>query len=247
MTPEEYRRQQDTILADLLQAVRGLLGVAPRRPTDEEWKAWIEALYPAVYRGRQESARLAGSFYSLQRRQQTRRTDDPRVLPRRYPPQALQSALDRTLRPKLASLADGQRLPAPVLGEAVAVIERHVAAAGRDAIADQARHDRQALGYARIATGESTCAFCLMLVSRGPVYKDASSALLRDGTSEPYHDRCDCLAVPVFREESWPGRAEYLAAQQLWRDQGGTLKGLRAHLDQADEQAQQDQAAAAAA
>jgi hypothetical protein len=78
-----------------------------------------------------------------------------------------------------------------------------------------------------------------MLVSRGPVYKSVSAAQLRDGSGEPYHDRCDCLAVPVFDREDWPGRAEYEAAEQLWRDTGRSLQDLRRHLTEQERPARE--------
>ncbi len=96
---------------------------------------------------------------------------------------------------------------------------------------DAARHDPAALGYARRALSTNPCAFCLMLVSRGPVYKDASAALLRDGSSEPYHDNCSCVAVPVFHRQRWPGREEYRRLESQWRDHGGTLAAWRSHID----------------
>lgn len=124
------------------------------------------------------------------------------------------------------------QIPPALANETLRVIERHVEDAARQAIVDAARHDPDAVGYARVATGAETCAFCLMLVSRGPVYKSADTALLRDGTDEPYHNNCDCKAVPVFDQSNWPGRDEYLEALRIWREQGGTLNSVRRHLYQ---------------
>lgn len=55
--------------------------------------------------------------------------------------------------------------------------------------------------YARVPTGAETCAFCLMLASRGAVYgSDRDATLRRDG--QRYHSDCDCTPTPV-----WPGGA----------------------------------------
>ncbi|PZG20607.1 VG15 protein [Nonomuraea aridisoli] len=230
MTPEEYRRQQAGVLARLLQLLMPLLGVLQARPSDQQWRAFVQALYPIVMRSRTESWRAAERLYRGQRVLQGA-PEGPIEFPRRnYPPEALDKALRRVARGRLAGLDDGQAVPELVRQEAAAVVVRHAQDAGREAIVDAARHDPEALGYARVATGTSTCAFCLMLVSRGPVYKSASAALLRDGTGEPYHDRCDCIAVPVFAREEWPGRAEYEAAERLWREGGRSLNGLRRYL-----------------
>lgn len=69
------------------------------------------------------------------------------------------------------------------------------------------------VGWARVATGLETCGWCLMLVSRGPVYGSAQSA----GDGEGWHDGCDCKVVPVFSPENWAGKERYLAALEMWK------------------------------
>nr|WP_190821972.1 hypothetical protein [Saccharopolyspora pogona] len=99
---------------------------------------------------------------------------------------------------------------------------------------DDEIRDRQVKGWARVATGRETCSFCLMLVSRGPVYFSAEDAgldlddtsareLIADGEDKAlaeamkrWHPGCDCKVVPVFDRRSWPGRDAYLEAEQLW-------------------------------
>lgn len=48
--------------------------------------------------------------------------------------------------------------------------------------------------YARVPSGSETCAFCIMLASRGFVYHDAKKA----GEGDHYHPNCDCRIVPGF-------------------------------------------------
>lgn len=54
--------------------------------------------------------------------------------------------------------------------------------------------------WARIPTGPETCAFCIMLASRGFVYLSEESA----GGLDPdhYHDNCDCQVVAGFSDDS---------------------------------------------
>ena len=89
-------------------------------------------------------------------------------------------------------------------------------------------------GWARVATGKETCAWCLMLVSRGPVYEKAATAGLdlpddvavdmiaagEDVSSfmDDWHTGCDCQIVPVFDLMEWPGRKESQRAYSLWKD-----------------------------
>ncbi|SDI40858.1 hypothetical protein SAMN05421505_14922 [Sinosporangium album] len=231
MTPQEYRAARRSAAQQLLALVLPLLGLMPARPSPGQWKAVTDALYPLVYRSRTDAHRLAERFYRDQRVAQGAAAGPVEFPRRNYRPEALAVALERGVRSRLEALPEGQEVPRVIITEAAAVVERHVADAGREAVADAARHDPEALGYARVATGVSTCAFCLMLVSRGPVYKNASAALLRDGGGEPYHNRCDCLAVPVFDRKAWPGREDYLAAEATWQEAGRSLSGLRRHLD----------------
>ena len=99
-------------------------------------------------------------------------------------------------------------------------------------------------GWARVATGDETCAWCLMLVSRGPVYSGADTAgLSRDMTETAYvrmynsydlatygekiteeglfdewHTGCDCIVVPVFNKKNWFGQDAAKRASDLWGD-----------------------------
>lgn len=48
--------------------------------------------------------------------------------------------------------------------------------------------------FARVPTGTETCAFCLMLASRGAVYHTRKTA----GEWRHFHRGCDCKVVPSF-------------------------------------------------
>lgn len=54
------------------------------------------------------------------------------------------------------------------------------------------RDSTRGVRYARVPMGGETCAFCLMLASRGFVYKSADTA----GEGAHYHKSCRCKAVP---------------------------------------------------
>ena len=54
-------------------------------------------------------------------------------------------------------------------------------------------------GYARVPSGK-TCDFCLMLASRGGVYKTAKTA----GEGKKFHGDCDCRIVLVRGLEDYP-------------------------------------------
>lgn len=64
--------------------------------------------------------------------------------------------------------------------------ETIIANVGRD-------RDRGAM-FARVPTGTETCAFCLMLASRGAVYHTRKTA----GEWRHFHRGCDCKVAPSF-------------------------------------------------
>lgn len=66
--------------------------------------------------------------------------------------------------------------------------QRLIRQAQREAIAESARRDPARARVARIPMGAETCAFCLVLASRGYVYRSEESA----GRGNSYHDFCDC-------------------------------------------------------
>lgn len=80
----------------------------------------------------------------------------------------------------------------------------HVAGTMGRAVRNHARStmrsntDRHGGRYARVPTGDKTCAFCLMLASRGFIYLSEDSA----GEFDQYHDDCDCEVVASFDEKN---------------------------------------------
>lgn len=73
--------------------------------------------------------------------------------------------------------------------------------AGRQAIERSVRADPRAVGWMRITDG-NPCAFCLMLASRGPVYKTRESAGFAidpvRGEINRFHPHCGCEVIPVY-------------------------------------------------
>lgn len=89
---------------------------------------------------------------------------------------------------------------------------------GRQTIKEWAKADKRAIGWRRVSDG-NPCAFCAMLVSRGPVYTSEERAKERDKSkrdSEPgtdyaeYHAHCGCSVEVVYgdwqpteQEQQW--------------------------------------------
>ena len=92
------------------------------------------------------------------------------------------------------------RLTTEVAGRLTGSVQRAVLNPARQTIERTAFAAN--IGYARVPTGTETCAFCLMLASRGAVYAKDSAARTKDGRR--YHDDCDCTPVLVASEDDYP-------------------------------------------
>lgn len=85
-------------------------------------------------------------------------------------------------------------------GDAESALARMSAAAdktalqgGRETVMLNAKRDQAKPRFARVPVGK-TCAWCLMLASRGAAYRSAESA----GAAGQYHNDCDCQPVPSW-------------------------------------------------
>lgn len=88
---------------------------------------------------------------------------------------------------------------------------------------DRREQQLRPLGWARVLRGEYNCPLCIMLASRGPVYRSNTvGTRYRNGVPDwsvrLFHPNCDCDAVLVYDEEDWEGREEYLAASELYAE-----------------------------
>lgn len=140
------------------------------------------------------------------------------------PVQQVAQAVDWALQPLWNSnvLAAAQGLPEAEPTEALpsassaladakarlaASTEQMVLDAGRNTIIDSAQSDRRAKGWARIPE-PGACSFCLMLATRGAVYRSEATADFKS------HDNCRCHVEPVFT--AYEPSAAVRQAQALW-------------------------------
>ncbi|WKW87229.1 capsid maturation protease [Mycobacterium phage Chargerpower] len=251
MSPEEYAAQQAVITAGLTAYIQrfGRLFSAPVL-TVAEWLNLLQLLFPEVQRRYAEAASLGRNFYDSQRE-----IHHP-GLPRneRLLSEEQWKWFVKNMEPARKGMSQADSPPSAVTRLAMTAV-REVEMAGRRQIIGAVKNEpeRQVLqGWARVATGRETCAWCLMLISRGAelnhkgnfAYREASSAgiSLDDETVidlwneagmdyekfresledniEEWHTGCDCLAIPVFDVQDWPGRDAALEANRMWIDAG---------------------------
>lgn len=240
MFVSEYRRRQKGITSRALTIILRILFPFKNIPIDDQtWKSLTNAMYPIVYDARSQSSRLAREFYDSQRKAHTGNTDyDIDLAP--YEPSWFEEAMRPARRSfKLIDTSAGQ------VAQAAMRASKEVENGGRRTQLTAVRGEKGRVGWARVATGQETCAFCLMLVSRGPVYESARDAgfdaddttameILDSGADQAalrelmtrWHPGCDCLIVPVFDAKNWEGRDDYLRAKEIWKDTTGGFTGV---------------------
>ncbi|AVO25438.1 capsid maturation protease [Mycobacterium phage Kykar] len=240
MTPEEYAALQTVISAATARYVLQF-GTLFRNPllSLAEWLGLLELLFPQVVQQRTEAAALARRFYDDYRAQhhpELPRNDRPLEA---YDFQTFVHDMD----PARVEMSK-EDATEYALGQLTLRAVRSVENAGRQQIIHAVEEDpappRVLRGWARVATGRETCAWCLMLISRGPTYVRAETAgidldtehaleLFKNndletyfaeigGAMEQWHAGCDCKVIPVFRSEGWFGEQAADRALDLWGD-----------------------------
>lgn len=103
-----------------------------------------------------------------------------------------------------------------------------VADGARDTVADNVDKDPAKPRYARHASSNA-CAFCILMSTRGAVYRSAESA----GQGRKYHDHCHCVPVAVWPTETYepaPYVKDWEKAYVNARRDGGSMKSILSNL-----------------
>jgi hypothetical protein len=107
---------------------------------------------------------------------------------------------------KVRFLAGHLWTPTPdlMLGGLQMATDKYVRQPGRDTISKNAQ--REGVRFARVPTGETTCAFCLMLASRDAVYASRESAgdINDTGYGDGFHGFCNCEVIPIRTKSDYP-------------------------------------------
>lgn len=199
---EQHRQTQLQLRS---QALRDFLVLWPLWTGDDQsFGSLIQAAIPLVNVYHRSSATLAGAYYQAFRRAERIPGDVTSRIPVPVPPEQIARSMyatgQATAREALAAGRSAEQARRSALVATSGAVTRHVLAGGRETILETAATDEQALGWARV-TDSAPCPFCLMLASRGPVYKTEQTADFQA------HGHCGCGAEPVYRDSHWPGRA----------------------------------------
>lgn len=216
--------------------------------SSDEQRSFAARLYPHVVQARERSYVL-----STHRMQSSSPTRPAPIRP--YPVDAVESAVsdvvERSRKPRvrvtyLDQVSRAERKPrVRVTSDLGARLARHAYQAGRDVVVDTADSMGEGVGWARVLTGAENCAWCVMLASRGPVYRSERAALTASGrrgtraAGEKFHDFCDCETVLVHKGRDWEGHKQFELYEDLWSEAtrgysgNAALNALRRQLDRA--------------
>lgn len=236
MTAEQYAAAQAAITEQLAVQVAEITALF-RTPgmSLRDWDNFLDLLFPWVEEARQKSAELGRSFFDSQHRAHYPDLEPPRVLRVGYKPQWFREEMFPARKEFIQPGATDHAADMVVLRTMKAVENGGRRQIIRGVEETTLSQQRPVAGWARVATGRETCAFCMMLVSRGPVYMSAESAgldlddtsaqqLFERGDQEAldalmtrWHAGCDCKVVPVFNKKNWPGMDAQKRALGIWR------------------------------
>jgi hypothetical protein len=231
MQLSQYSREQRSITARAVQLILNLLLPYRGIPlTQQSWRFIVRGMFPIVDNARRESAILARQYYDSQRKIHLGNDDHNIDIP------SYELAwLEESLKPVFGQARVIDLDDAKVVETSLRVA-KEVENGGRRLQLNAVRSEKGRVGFARVATGRETCAFCLMLVSRGPVYKsELAAGAKHEGAAEiletknnvsddeldelmtRWHPGCDCKVVPVFDPDNWQGRDDFLRMEDIWK------------------------------
>lgn len=240
-----YARTQRSITARAVQLILNLLLPYQGIPlTQTSWRFIVRGMFPIVDSARRESAVLMRQFYDSQRQEHLGNDDYDIDIPS-YDIAWLEESMKPIFREAKVIEFDDARMVETALR-----VAKEVENGGRRTALNAVRGETRRVGFARVATGRETCAFCLMLVSRGPVYKrELKAGAKHEGAAEimnekltnneevdddeldqlmtRWHPGCDCKVVPVFDQNNWVGYDDWKRMEQIWIDYTGEFFGSR--------------------
>lgn len=234
MDLNEYARRKGNILtrmiASLLHIFQQFLAHAM---SIRDWNTFIHVTYSVVKPYRDEATELARVFYDDNRAAQI-----PAVAPQdifkddHYPEQWFRQQMFPLFEHAQQAFSSDA-----LIEEAVNRVTQTVEDGARRTIIQGVRDDVDApiRGIARFDPKPPTCAFCTMMISRGPVYHTSGETagwehgtdrleklILDDDTDainelmNKWHPGCTCIALPVYKYDNYPSQDQENEAFKIY-------------------------------
>lgn len=180
----------------------------PSKPL--EVRAALEEVYPTVINDYGSMAGvIAGDFYSEAREASGVPGTFVPPLANDIPAEQAMAAARWGIGALFGAKPSAETALSNILGSA----QRLITQVGRDTLLDGASRDKHKPLFARVPKGKTTCAFCLILASRGAVYSSKNDA---GGFGHAYHDRCDCAPTPIWSDGDYPRGYNPDALEELY-------------------------------
>lgn len=217
---EAHRRSQLSIRAAALRSLLALWPAFSMRDIDASWLVLETALMLLVTQARSQSSSIATAYYLSFRNAEGIRGPVP-VDP---PPMPVWEVAARRSLTVTGPVAAKQAIAAgrpPAEARDIALVRlsgsvgRLTLDGGRNVITGMVNAEPHRIGWIRV-TSPSPCAFCAMLATRGPIYREETVGFQS-------HDHCACTAEPIVRNDrsAWPERN-----RELLRTWNETTRGL---------------------
>lgn len=219
MNAAQYRKAQDKALQSLTRRLKAWFSVNGAPATEAQIAELARNMLKSMGSARQRNYAVAVAYLASQG------IDDPPELRAYGGAEALTKAITAALE-NFTVLGDpvtqGNRhdvlIVEKVRNRVERTVSRHAQAPARDTV-ETVANSIDGAAWARVLTGPTSCGFCAMLASRGPIYSSEYIALHRGGVSaKTYHDGCDCVAELVLDYDKWQARHAYEQLETLWQE-----------------------------
>lgn len=155
--------------------------------------------------------------------------------------EAVNDGIDKEIETTVAKLGNGRLAriakKTGVVTPADVDTSRNLVATGAERISlNGARHtdskiaqlNRDVIGVVRVHNShaaDTPCAFCAMLLSRGPVYTSVGTATSGGDSLDDFHLRCHCTAEPIYNYETYLNSPKYALNRYLHMEWRNNIKG----------------------
>lgn len=203
----EARMEAAKVGDEMLRDAASGLSVEPFIPEPEPYRAGsvIQAFRESTGKSDKYLAGILGRHVRMAARRQVMRAVPEPVIPNFMPPEKI---FPKGVKP-------------------VSLEPHQSAEAFNRTVGDDGKARIYPVGWARVLTGRTSCGFCVMLASRGPVYSSAHHAGKGGaGGRDKFHNNCDCMVVPVYKSTDWAGRREFEELREFYH---ATMDDVKAH------------------
>lgn len=198
MNPEQYAAAQAAITAGLASYVRRFASLFTGPVLSvKDWVEFLKVLFPEVQKRYEQSAVLGRTFYDAERKKYHPEVERNE----RFLSELQWEWFVKNMEPARRDMSQADAPPQAV-AKVVLTAVREVEMAGRRQILGAVKNEpapEVLQGWARVATGRETCAWCLMLISRGAEFPGKDTLWYLEANTAGL-DLDDESAIELYKE-----------------------------------------------